>query len=109
MIVLRSFSAWEERIGINPDVEHAHRQRLTVYRDKLVYGGVVLPDPFSLQTGWLDEGQGITQVKYGIGHSNCAFFSLVLMTCVNTLMTCVDTLESQVQSTCITMTFESTE
>ena len=45
----------------------------------------MLPDPLSLQTGWLDEGHRITQVKYGIGHSNCAFVSLVQMTCVNTL------------------------
>lgn len=51
----RAFAAWEENIRVDGDAEHRLRANLAEYKAKLTIDGVVIPDPFGLQDGWLDE------------------------------------------------------
>lgn len=53
----RAFIAWEEQIPVSVDKEHEERQRIQEYKIKLNIEDTVLPDPFTLTDGWLNESQ----------------------------------------------------
>ncbi|KAI0216057.1 hypothetical protein LSAT2_031891 [Lamellibrachia satsuma] len=48
-------------------IEHKLRSNLTDYKDKIRINGNVIPDPFSLKVGWLEEVGG-KQKKF-VSHS----------------------------------------
>ena len=54
-IRLRAFVAWEE--GAIEDLEAENKERLLKkeYQSKLVFEDAVIPDPFSLKSGWVGE------------------------------------------------------
>ena len=54
-VYFRAFIAWEDKVCIDPDQEHAERKNLADYKGRLVFGETVLPDPFSLDSGWFGE------------------------------------------------------
>ncbi|KAL5021765.1 hypothetical protein ScPMuIL_000920 [Solemya velum] len=60
-LVARAFCAWEEKVPVDVCAEHAERQLLEDYKKKLRFEGEILPDPFSLHSGWLTEKDGITK------------------------------------------------
>lgn len=62
----RAFNAYEEHIPVDQDKEDHQRRLLEFYKEKLVLasrfhtsGPVVIPDPFTLQDGWLGESEGM--------------------------------------------------
>lgn len=58
-LVYRAYIAYEENVPVNTNDEHGLRAALDDYRKKLVVGGVVLPDPFTMKSGWVNETKGI--------------------------------------------------
>ena len=42
-------------MAVDPSEEHALRSNLKDYKDRLVIGSNILPDPFTLKEGWLAE------------------------------------------------------
>ena len=48
-------AAWEQKIPVDITVEERHRTALTQYRNKLKIEPHVVPDPFSLKSGWIGE------------------------------------------------------
>lgn len=44
---------------MNASQEHELRAALEDYKQKLLVGGVVLPDPFAMKTGWVNEKEGM--------------------------------------------------
>ena len=57
--LFRAFVAWEDNACrvVDPREEHNYRSTLEDYREKL-RGPVVLPDPYTLDAGWIDENDG---------------------------------------------------
>jgi hypothetical protein len=45
--------------AVDPDEEHEFRRNLDDYKAKLVVENDVLPDPFTLDSGWMDEGSKV--------------------------------------------------
>ena len=58
--VFRAFAHWEKHSTevVNPSEEHALRQNLLDYKEKLRINDTVLPDPYNLEEGWMNEGTG---------------------------------------------------
>ncbi len=54
-LAARAFICWEQNIPTNESQEHRLRRNLCSYAQKLVVKGTVIPDPFTLAEGWLDE------------------------------------------------------
>ena len=50
----RSFVTWEQRIPVNPLIDHSLRQDLDDYKQKLLVPSGPIPDPFTLNE-WRDE------------------------------------------------------
>ncbi|KAL5021513.1 hypothetical protein ScPMuIL_000668 [Solemya velum] len=57
----RAFVAWEEKIPVDQNSELTERRLLEDYKRKLIVEKEIIPDPFSLDSGWISEGQGITK------------------------------------------------
>jgi len=55
LAILRAYIAWEEQVTVDPSQEHALRSNLKEYKARLVVGSTALPDPFSLEDGWMNE------------------------------------------------------
>jgi hypothetical protein len=53
-LAARAFVCWEEKIPVNESQEHKMRVNLEAYK-KMIINGCVLPDPFGLKEGWLEE------------------------------------------------------
>ena len=51
----RGYIAFEEDAPVVASEEHKLRVALEDYKAKLLISDIVLPDPFSLQTGWFNE------------------------------------------------------
>ncbi len=54
-LAARAFVCWEQKIPANESQEHRLRRDLNSYAQKLVINGTVIPDPFTIANGWLDE------------------------------------------------------
>ena len=58
----RAFHAWEEKALIDRDAEHQERQLLQENKEKLIIGSDVIPDIFTIKTGWQKEDEeGLTK------------------------------------------------
>ncbi|XP_057305548.1 uncharacterized protein LOC130643085 [Hydractinia symbiolongicarpus] len=57
-LVCRAFSAYEENIPIDRDVERRERLLLAEYQKKLVVEEEHIPDPLDITNGWLAEQKG---------------------------------------------------
>ncbi|WAR14875.1 PUS3-like protein [Mya arenaria] len=51
----RAFCVWEENLPVNENAELAEKRLLQEYKKKLVLDGDVVPDPFSISSGWKGE------------------------------------------------------
>ena len=54
-LCFRAMVAWEEKIPVDIIVEERHRAILAQYRNKVKTETHVVPDPFSLKSGWIEE------------------------------------------------------
>lgn len=54
-LAARAFVCFEEKIPVNESQEHRLRVNLHEYKNKLMVGNTVIPDPFGLNDGWLEE------------------------------------------------------
>jgi hypothetical protein len=54
-LAARAFICWEQKIPVDESQEHHLRRNLNSYARKLIINGIILPDPFTIQNGWLDE------------------------------------------------------
>ena len=54
-LCFRAMVAWEEKIPVDITVEERHRAILAQYRNKVKTETHVVPDPFSLKSGWIEE------------------------------------------------------
>ena len=60
-LIARVFVALENDLPIVKTAEEAEKEMTTSYQDELkLEDGVILPDPFKLEKGWLKEEEGIT-------------------------------------------------
>ena len=59
LFLYRAYIAWEEQASVDPSEEHALRSNLEDYKKRLQVGPSVLPDPFSLDEGWLGESERV--------------------------------------------------
>ncbi|XP_052820515.1 uncharacterized protein LOC128246371 [Mya arenaria] len=50
-----AFCVWEENLPVNENAELAEKRLLQEYKKKLVLDGDVVPDPFSISSGWKGE------------------------------------------------------
>ena len=48
----------EEKVPVDEEAEQRQRSIMDEYKQKLIVCGRVMPDPFSLQDGWLAEKKG---------------------------------------------------
>ncbi|WAR01053.1 hypothetical protein MAR_025425 [Mya arenaria] len=55
----RAFCAWEENLPVDANAELAEHRLQHKYKAKLNPGGEVIPDPFSLTSGWKCEKDGL--------------------------------------------------
>lgn len=62
-LAARAFNAYEEDLPVNLEKEMEALQRSNEYRDRLIYGDLLLPDPFSLKDGWEKETD-VTMMKW---------------------------------------------
>ena len=53
--IFRAFISWEENITIDASEERRLHSSLEEYKVKLRCGSKILPDPFTLNEGWIDE------------------------------------------------------
>lgn len=54
-LAARAFVCCEEKLTVNETQEHKLRCNLKEYKKKLMIDGCILPDPFGLKDGWLEE------------------------------------------------------
>ncbi|KAH3890143.1 hypothetical protein DPMN_014215 [Dreissena polymorpha] len=55
----RAFTVWEENPAVDLNAEVAEQRLLKEYNDKLIIGEDVVPDPYTLSSGWLGEKKGL--------------------------------------------------
>ena len=56
----KAFSAWCDKVSVNPELEHSERCVREEYKVKLVINkDIVIPDPLILKSGWIGEVKGI--------------------------------------------------
>ena len=55
----RAYIAFEEDAPVDASKEHKLRVAVEDFKAKLLISNIVLPDPFSLQTGWVNEKDSI--------------------------------------------------
>ena len=59
-LAAKALSAWYDKVPVNPKLEHNERCIRTEYKAKLVINkDVVIPDPLTLESGWIGEAKGI--------------------------------------------------
>eukprot|EP00111_Clytia_hemisphaerica_P001069 TCONS_00003065-protein len=58
-LVARAFVAAENKSPVVKTAEEVQSEIKTEYEQKLLYEGKTLPDPFKLETGWLNEEDGV--------------------------------------------------
>ena len=59
-LAAKAFSAWCDKVPVNPELEHNKRCIREEYKPKLVINkGNVIPDPLTLKSGWIGEVKGI--------------------------------------------------
>ena len=54
-LAARAYVTYEEKICVNVEKELQEQQNLEEYRGKLTINGTIIPDPFTLKSGWLNE------------------------------------------------------
>jgi hypothetical protein len=58
----RAFCAWEEKVPVNISKQQAELRLQDEYKAKLILpNGDIIPDPFSLEDGWIGEASGISK------------------------------------------------
>ena len=59
-LAAKAFSAWCNKVSVNPEPEHNKRCTREEYKAKLVINkDIVIPDPLTLKSGWIGEVKGI--------------------------------------------------
>lgn len=59
-LVARAFICWKKNNPVNGDAEYRALANLEDYKRKLIIGTSVIPDPFGLQDGWIEESSSMT-------------------------------------------------
>jgi len=54
-LAARAVVCWEEKLPVNETQEHKLRCNLEDYKKKLIVDECILPDPFGMKDGWLEE------------------------------------------------------
>ena len=54
-LYFRAMAAWEQKISVDIIIEERHRMALALYRSKLKTQTHVVPDRFTLKSGWIGE------------------------------------------------------
>ena len=57
--IYREFCVWEENLPVDESAELAEKRLLHEYKEKLLVEGDIVPDPFSLTSGWKGEKTGL--------------------------------------------------
>ena len=56
----KAFSAWCDKLPVNPELEHNEKCIREEYKVKLVVNkDIFIPDPLTLKSGWIGEVKGI--------------------------------------------------
>ena len=59
-LAAKAFSAWCDKVSVNPELEHNERCIREEYKVKLVIDkDIIIPDPLTLKSGWIGEFKGI--------------------------------------------------